>query len=248
MYDAGASLPNGGGAGQLHRTAPFPAWDFSPPRWSLRGPDRRHHAVHALHAMKLERALRGKHLDVWESFARDIGGAWHAPDSLEAPRIEVPHPRGPLRIEGNVTWIMTGKVMIPMLSTTFSALLPATRAQRFSVSRASFASAVADWFGALDIHVDDDTFDHAFVLKGETPDLVRELFASAPLRERYLRDFEGQLHRRDDSSLLGDPTPDADPFELSVPGYVDTPERMHALWTLFVETLERLPDGARPVA
>jgi hypothetical protein len=197
--------------------------------------------------MKLERLLRGKHLDVWEAFARDVGGVWNAPNSGEAPRIEVAHPRGPLRIEGNVTWITTGKVMIPVLSTTFSALLPATRAQRFSVSRASFASAVADWFGALDIHVDDTVFDQAFVLKGETPDLVRHLFSSAPLRERYLRDFEGQLHRRDDSSFLGDPTPDADPFELSVPGFVDTAERMHALWTLFVETLERLPDGAPPV-
>jgi hypothetical protein len=85
------------------------------------------------------------------------------------------------------------------------------------------------------------------VLKGETPDLVRALFADAPLRERYLRDFEGQLHRHDDGSIFGDPTPDIDPFELSVPGYVDTPERMRALWTLFVETLERLPDGATRV-
>ncbi len=194
--------------------------------------------------MKLERLLRGKHLDVWEAFASEIGGSWNSPGMGDAPRIEVAHARGPLVIEGHVTMVMVGKVLVPVVSTKFAAMLPATRAQRFSVSRASFASAVADWFGALDIHVDDEAFDKAFVLKGETPDLVRALFASAPLRERYLRDFEGQLHRHDDGSIFGDPTPDIDPFELSVPGYVDTPERMRALWALFVETLERLPDGA----
>lgn len=198
--------------------------------------------------MKLERLLRGKHLEVWEAFASEIGGSWNSPAVGESPRIEVAHARGPLVIEGHLSLIMAGKVLVPVVSTKFAAMLPATRAQRFSVSRASFATAVAEFFGSLDIHVDDEAFDEAFVLKGETPDLVRALFASASLRERYLRDFEGQLHRHDDGSIFGDPTPDADPFELSVPGYVDTPERMRALWALFVETLERLPDGTTSVA
>lgn len=193
--------------------------------------------------MKLERLLRGKHLEAWEAFAREVGGTWNSPGFGDTPRIDVPHVRGPLSIEGHVSMVMVGKVLVPVVSTKFSALLPATHAQRFSVSRASFASAVADWFGALDIHVDDEDFDTAFVLKGETPDLVRTLFSDAALRERYLRDFEGQLHRRDDGSIFGDPTPDADPFVLSVPGYVDSPERLRALWELFVETLVRLPDS-----
>lgn len=62
-------------------------------------------------------------------------------------------------------------------------------------------------------------------------------------RSPYLRDVDGPLHRSDDRSLFGDPTPDADPFELLVPGYVNTPECVRALWTLFVDTLKRLPDG-----
>ncbi len=198
--------------------------------------------------MTLNRLLRGKHLEIWEAFAQEIGGSWSAPAFGDTPRIDVPHARGPLTITSSVAMILVGKVLVPVLSTSFAALLPATREQRFSVSRASFASAVADWFGALDIHVDDEAFDRAFVLKGETPELVRTLFDSAALRERFLRDFEGQLHRRDDKSMFGDPTPNADPFELSVPGYVDTPERMRALWDLFTETLVRLPDGATRVA
>lgn len=191
--------------------------------------------------MRFSRFLRGAHLDVWEAFAREVGGNWNEPEGVDSPFIEIPHARGPIRIEGHVVMIMTGKVLIPVISTRVSALLPATHAQRFSVSRANFATAVAEWFGALDIHVDDQEFDAAFVLKGETPDLVRAIFADADLRARYLRDFEGQLHRHDDATVFGDPTPEIDPFELSVPGYVDSIERLRALYTLFVATLERLP-------
>lgn len=192
--------------------------------------------------MKLEQMRRGTYVEAWAAFAREIGGSWNDPGSSETPRIEVPHPSGPLRIEGDVTMVMLGKVLVPVLSTKFSAMLPDRPGQRFSVSRATFATAVAKWFGALDIHVDDEAFDKAFVLKGDTPDVVRAIFADAVLRERYVRDFEGQLHRHDDRTMFSNPTPGADPFELTVPGYVDTPERLRALWTLFVATLERLPD------
>ncbi len=199
--------------------------------------------LHSDPAVNLDPLPRGKHLDVWETFAREVGGTWHAPVGDAPPRIEIAHAFGGLSITGNVSMVLAGNVLMPVITTTFSVLLPATHAQRFSVSRASFASAVANWFGALDIHVDDDAFDEAFVLRGESPDLVRALFASAPLRERYLRDFEGELHRRDDRTIHGDPTPDADPFELTVPGYVDTAKRMRALWELYIETLASLPDA-----
>jgi hypothetical protein len=191
--------------------------------------------------MKFRNMLGGAYLNVWEAFAAEAGGTLVNPGIGKSPRIEIPHARGPIRIEGHVVMIMTGKVLIPVISTRLSALLPATHEQRFSVSRANFATAVADWFGALDIQVDDPEFDAAFVLKGETPDLVRAIFADADLRARFLRDFEGQLHRHDDATFFGDPTPDIDPFELSVPGYVDSIERLRALFTLFVATLDRLP-------
>jgi hypothetical protein len=198
--------------------------------------------------MSFRRFINGKHLDVWQAFAREIGGAYSPPHGHETGQIEVAYAngaaRGTLRIEGQVVMVSVGKVPVPVASTRFSVLLPSIPAHRFSVSRATFASAVADWFGALDIHVDDDAFDRAFVLKGETPDLVRELFADAELRARFISDFEGQMHRRDDTALFSDPTPGLDPFELSVPGFVDSMERMRALWTLFVHTFDRLPHGA----
>jgi hypothetical protein len=196
--------------------------------------------------MKLEQLWRGTHWEVWTDFAREVGGSCNPPSHAETPTIEIPHASGPLRIEGTATMTMLGKVMVPVLSTTFHARLPESRGQRFSVSRASFATTIATWFGAHDIAVHDEAFDRAFVLKGDDPAVVRQIFANETLRARYLRDFEGQLHRHDDRTYLGDPTPNADPLALVVPGYIDDPARLRALWTLFVETLERVPDVASP--
>ena len=55
----------------------------------------------------------------------------------------------------------------------------------------------------------------------------------------------GQLHRHDDKfAFFTDSTPDVDPFELSVPGFIDDPAKMRALYDLFVETLVSFPDAS----
>jgi len=189
---------------------------------------------------RLHRLLHAEYLAVWESFAAEIGGTWNSPAFGEDARIEVPYSAGTITIESDVTHIMTGKVMIPVLSTIFSARLPTRPAHRFSVSRATFAASVAEWFGQLDIHVDDHTFDSAFVLKGDTPDFVRQLFADAALRAQYLADFEGSLALKDDKAFFHDPTPGIDPLELTVSGIIDDAARLRRLYALFAATLARV--------
>jgi hypothetical protein len=190
--------------------------------------------------MKIAEFFRTKQDDTWPAFAKELGGTCTSAGFADQWVIEVPHGIHVIRIEKHVTMIMTGKVMIPVVSTRFSTMLPSVPAHRFSVSRASFATAVAQWFGALDIHVDDPTFDEAFVLKGDTPDVVRQLFADEALRQQYLADFEGQLHRHDDAGTFHDPTPGADPLALDVSDMVDDPARLRVLYRLFVATLDRV--------
>jgi hypothetical protein len=189
---------------------------------------------------RLKRALRGTHLDVWEAFAAEVQGSFNDPGPGEQARIEIAHPHGPIIIQADVSMIMVGKVMVPVLSTVFTAHRPEARTRRFSVSRASFATSIAEWFGSLDIHVDDETFDRAFVLKGESPDFVRGVFADGSLRARYLADFDGSLALRDDKVFFSDPTPGIDPLELSVPGYVEDLEKLRRLFGLFAATLDRI--------
>jgi hypothetical protein len=188
---------------------------------------------------RLRRLLQSDHLAVWETFAAEVGGSWHTPGSGDE-YVEIPHPDGPIVIEKDVTMVMVGQVMVPVMSTTFTAYRPTASAKRFSVSRADFATSVAEWFGRLDIQVDDETFDRAFVLKGDTPDFVRRLFADTTLRTLYLDHFEGSVALKDDTALFTDPTPGLDPLELSVSGLVDDLDRLRRLYTLFAATLTRV--------
>lgn len=189
---------------------------------------------------RLHRLLHAEYLAVWEAVAAEIGGTWNSPGFGEDARIEVAHPAGTIVIESDVTHVMMGKILVPVLSTIFSVSLPTVPARRFSVSRATFAASVAEWFGQLDIQVDDETFDRAFVLKGDTPDFVRQLFADASLRAQYLADFEGSLALKDDTSFFSDPTPGHDPLELTVSGIIDDAARLRRLYALFAATLKRI--------
>lgn len=189
---------------------------------------------------RLHRMLHGSYLDVWGAFAAEVNGSWNSPSFGQDARIEIPHAHGPIIIESDVTLIMTGKVMVPVMSTIISAQRPTHPAHRFSVSRANFATSVAEWFGSLDIQVDDPTFDEAFVLKGDTPDFVRTLFADASLRERYLADFDGSLALKDDKALFTDPTPGVDPLELTVSGIIEDSAKLRQTYELFAATLTRL--------
>lgn len=192
---------------------------------------------------RLHRLLHAEYLDVWQAFAGEVGGSWNNPAYGEDARIEVAHAGTTIVIESDVSFIMTGKVMIPVMSTIFSALLPTRPAHRFSVSRATFAASVAEWFGQLDIHVDDAEFDKAFVLKGDTPDFVRRLFADSALRATFMADFEGSLALKDDKAFFSDPTPGLDPLELTVSGIIDKPERLRAQYGLFAATLARVAEA-----
>ncbi len=189
---------------------------------------------------RLHRLLHGTYLVTWERFATEVNGTWNSPGSGDDARIEIPHAFGPIVIESDVTLMLTGKVMIPVMSTIFSAQRPSRPAHRFSVSRAGFAASVAEWFGSLDIQVDDPVFDQAFVLKGDTPDFVRSIFADAQLREQYRADFEGSLALKDDTALFTDPTPGIDPLELTISGITDDAARLRRLYLLFAATLTRV--------
>ncbi len=189
---------------------------------------------------RLHRLLHGTLLDTWEAFATEVNGTWNASEASDDARIEIPHAHGLIVIEIDVAMILVGKVLVPAMSTIFSAQLPSVPKHRFSVSRASFAASVAEWFGSLDTQVDDPVFDEAFVLKGDTPDFVRSIFADAPLREQYRADFEGSLALKDDTAMFTDPTPGIDPLELSVSGIIDDAARLRRLYLLFAATLTRV--------
>jgi len=186
--------------------------------------------------------LRGKHHDVWKQFALDIGGDYLEGSGRSHDEVRfVAHGHDAV-LEGDVTLVMVGKIMVPVLSTRFVVQLPEVSTYRFSVSAAGFGSAIARWFGAQDVAMGEATFDDAFILKAVDPAFVQQLFADAALRALCARSAFAHLQRRDDTQLWSDPTPGMDPLELSVPGFVDDLETLRAYFNLFTAVLARQPE------
>lgn len=190
--------------------------------------------------MKLGQYVTADYRTTWADFAADVGGELEGGDTYGVPVVTVLHRGQTVRVEGHVTHVWMGKVLIPIVTTRLVTLLPATPAHRFTLTRASFASAVATWFGSRDVQVGDAAFDDAFVLKGESPSWLRECFADASLRQRLIDDFDGQLHRQDDAGAFSDPTPGQDPFVLDLPGLVESAAKLRACYALYVHTLDRM--------
>lgn len=189
---------------------------------------------------RLHRLFHNELFTTWQTFAAEVNGSWIEPEVHNNARLEIARASGTIVIETDVSMIMVGKVFVPVHSTIFSTDRPSDRRHRFSVSRANFATSVAEWFGSLDIQVDDEVFDKAFVLKGETPDFVRTVFADQALRELYRADFDGSLALKDDTAMFSDPTPGIDPLELTVSGLVDDLTRLRRLYALFSATVDRV--------
>lgn len=193
-------------------------------------------------ASRFSRMLRGKHHDVWKQFALDSDGTYIEGNGSSHGEVRFDVHGHSAVLEADVTMVMVGKILVPVLSSRFVVQLPAVSTHRFSVSAAGFGSALARWFGAQDIAVGDDTFDDAFVLKGVDPVFVQQIFADTALRILCQRASFGTLQRRDDKQLWSDPTPGIDPLELSIPGFVDDADKLQTCCQLFTAALGRQPE------
>lgn len=191
---------------------------------------------------RLSRLLRGKHHHVWEQFAHDVGGVYAAGENGAQDTVSTQVHGHSATLEGDVTMILVGKALMPVVSTRFVVDLPTVADYRFAMTPSDFTTTIARWFGAQDIAVGESVFDEAFVLRGVTPDFVRRLFADDELRALCLQGLSGRLQRRDDKQLWSDPTPGKDPLELSVVGLVDDLSTLHRYFDVFTRVLGRMPD------
>ena len=112
---------------------------------------------------------------------------------------------------------------------------------RFAVSRAGMFTGLAKWLGMQDITVGHDEFDAGFVIKGNSEEKLRALFASARIRELISAQKDIHFSVKHDASWFK-PTPpeDVDTLEFHVLGVIKDIERLKLLYALFSETLDEL--------
>jgi hypothetical protein len=112
---------------------------------------------------------------------------------------------------------------------------------RFKIFRRSVLSDLGRLLGMQDIAVGDLDFDEAFVIKGNSEEKVRDLFANARIRMMIQDQPEVRLEVKDSEGWFGPRFPDdVDELHFEVLGVIKDVEPLRALFDLFAAVLDQL--------
>lgn len=175
--------------------------------------------------------------EIWRQLSAEIGGEYVEGRWNKGDRVEARHGGWVVTLDTYV--VSTGKTMI--IFTRMRAPFVNPGGFRFTVSRKSIFTGIAKWLGMQDVEVGHEPFDTDFVIKGNDERLLRELFASAHLRELIEQQPEIQFSVKDDEGWFGTDFPEGvDELHFTVVGVIKDIARLKALYELFSETLEEL--------
>jgi hypothetical protein len=112
---------------------------------------------------------------------------------------------------------------------------------RFTIYRKGILSDLGKLLGMQDIEVGDPEFDEASIIKGNSEDKVRDLFANARIRQMIQDQPKIRLEVKDSEGWFGPRFPeDVDELHFHVLGVIRDVERLKALFDLFAAVLEQL--------
>jgi hypothetical protein len=111
----------------------------------------------------------------------------------------------------------------------------------FQIYRKSVFSGLGKMLGMQDIEVGDFEFDEAFIIKSSDDGIVRELLASAEIRQLILAQPRIRLEIKDNEGWFGTRFPDdVDELRFLCNGVIKDVDRLKSLFELFTAVLERL--------
>jgi hypothetical protein len=109
---------------------------------------------------------------------------------------------------------------------------------QFKIFRRSVLSDLGKLLGMQDIAVGDPYFDEEFVIKGNSEDKVRDLFANPKIRKLIQAQSKIRLEVKDSEGWLF--PEDVDELHFEVVGVIKEVERLKALFDLFATVLDEL--------
>jgi len=176
--------------------------------------------------------------EIWNQLATEIEGKFTAGTwGGRTDRVEATHDLWTVTLDTFA--VHTGKATI--IFTRLRAPFVNPSGFRFKVERRNVFSDVAKWFGAQDVTVGYEPFDHDFVIKGTDERLLRELFADALLRELLEKQPKVRFSVKDDEGWFAKKFPEGvDELCYEAVGIIKDIERLKALYDLFAETLDQL--------
>jgi len=112
---------------------------------------------------------------------------------------------------------------------------------RFKIYRRGLLSNLGKLLGMQDIEVGFSDFDDEFIIKGNNPDQIRQLFVSPTIRQLIQAQPSITLEVKDDEGWFGETFPEGvDELHFQVVGVIKEIDRLKALYELFGEVLNTL--------
>ena len=112
---------------------------------------------------------------------------------------------------------------------------------RFKISRKGIFSGLGKLFGMEDIEVGFPQFDEDFIIQGNNPVKLQDLFANSKIRELVEVQPNILFQVKDDEGWFGAEFPEGvDELYFQVPGVIKDLERLKTLFDLFAEVLNQL--------
>lgn len=175
--------------------------------------------------------------EVWNQVAEQIGGQFDKGGFWNGTAVRVRHGEWTVTLDSYA--VSTGKTT--MVFTRLRAPYVNPEGFRFTIYRRSIFSDLGKFMGMDDVEIGEPQFDKDFIIKGTDPEKLRQLFASAKLRELVEKQPRIHLKVQDHEGWFGPEfPPDTDELRFAVPGIIKDPERLRALFELFAEVLDQL--------
>lgn len=173
---------------------------------------------------------------VWRALSEEVHGQYVG-SFWKGDRVQAAH--GAWTVTLDQYTVPAGHVMIPF--TRLRAPFVNASGFRFRIYRRTVFSALGKLLGMQDIEVGDAAFDEAFIIQGNDEAKVRQLFASARIRELVAAQKEIEFAVKDDEGFLGPTFPEsADELHFLARGVVKDIEQLKGMYELFAEVLDEL--------
>ena len=175
--------------------------------------------------------------EIWKQLSEQVQGRFVEGGFWKGDKVLVEH--GPWTLTLDTYAVSRGKVNVVFTRMRAPYVNPGSF--RFTVYRKSVFSGIAKVLGMQDIEVGDPPFDEGFILQSSDPSRLRELLASARIRELIEKQKDIHFEVRDDEGWFGTKFPEGvDELRFEVLGVIKDLERLKLLFELFAETLDEL--------
>jgi hypothetical protein len=175
--------------------------------------------------------------EIWTQLAQQVGGRFIEGGFLKSDKVVASH--GEWSITLDTYTVSTGKTVVVFTRLRAPYINP--DGFRFEIHRRGIFTPVAKFFGAQDVEIGIEPFDHDFVIKGTDENKVRRLFANRELRALIEAQPHIQLAVKDDEGWFGSDFPEGvDELYFSTGGVIKDLERLKQLYELFGVTLDQL--------